>query len=154
MPKIHLYTNQSDRKKINKTLEPFFPEDTGKTFRVKQDCSILKPEIVLSLDTIGKNYAICNYAYVPQWKRYYFINDITLESDGLIALSMEVDVLMSYKSNILSSKQEVIRSESLNSPLYIDNERPLQANKLLYSLKLGTFPEVSGNNYFLTVAGG
>ena len=155
---ITLYTISCDRKQIDKSKSWDVVANITETLRVKQPSSILNPVITLALSTIGaKNYAAVNYAYVPDWGRYYFVDDITLENDGLLMLTLSVDVLMSYKGKILSSQQFIARAESLNSPLYIDSERSIQANKKISvpdSVVLGIFPESTGNNYVLTVAGG
>lgn len=155
---ISLYTISCDRKQIDKSKSWDKVVDITETFRVKQASSILNPQITLALSTIGeKNYASVNYAYVPEWGRYYFVDDITLENDSLLTLTLSVDVLMSYKDKILSSQQFISRAESLNSALYIDSEKPIQANKKISvpdSVVLGIFPESTGNNYVMTVAGG
>ena len=155
---ITLYTISCDRKQINKAKSWDKVVDITDTFRVKQPSSILNPVITLSVLTVGEDkYPNVNYAYVPLWGRYYFVDDITLEHDGLLTLTLSVDVLMSYRDKILSSQQFIARAESLNSALYIDNERPIQANKKISpsdSAVLGIFPESIGNNYILTVAGG
>lgn len=153
-----LYTISCDRKQIDKSKSWDKVVDITETLRIKQPSSILNPVITIALSTVGaKNYAAVNYAYIPDWGRYYFVDDITLENNGILTLTLSVDVLMSYKGKILSSKQFIARAESLNSPLYIDSERPIQANKKISvpdSVVLGIFPESTGNNYVLTVAGG
>ncbi len=160
---VTLYTCSCDRKKIDKTAALQNTTEITDTFRIKEPCSILNPEIELAKSTVqsnGINIARLNYAYVERFKRYYFIDDIIFENDGLIRLKMSIDVLMSYANQILSSQQEVVRAESLNSRLYIDPERPLQSNKLLDvsdTQFIGNFPESIGentNNYVMTVAGG
>ena len=162
MSDIYFYKCTCDRKKVNKASSlQVFPAPTRDntnggihTFHVKTPSSIFNPEIVINKRSLGKDYATINYAYIPMWNRYYFVDDITAENDGNIRFSMSVDVLMTYATNILKSKQFISRAESLNSNLYIDPERPIQANKLLSMEKLGNFPETTGNNYILTVAGG
>lgn len=155
---ITLYKISCDRKQIDKSKSWDKIVDITETLIVKQPSSILNPVITLALSTIGaKNYAAVNYSYVPDWGRYYFVDDITLENNGILTLTLSVDVLMSYKDKILSSQQFIARAESLNSALYIDSERPIQANKKISvpdSVVLGIFPESTGNNYVLTVAGG
>lgn len=155
-----LYTCTCDRKKINKTGALDNETRITDTFRIKEPCSILNPVVQLATSTItsaGINVYNLNYAYVKTFNRYYFINDITYLNDGLVELSMSVDVLMSYADKILASQQEITRSESVNSQSFIDTERPIQSNKILQvgtSQYLGAFPEATGNNYVITVAGG
>lgn len=165
MSDIYFYVCSCDRKKIDKSnaLAVYPSPRVGNTnggihtFKVKTPCSIFNPEILIAAESIGKSYADINYAYVPAWGRYYFVDDIIAENDGLLRFTLSVDVLMTYHVNILNSQQFVVRAESLNSALYIDTEKPIQSNKLLSMLKLGTFPEsisTTTNNYVLTVSGG
>ncbi len=157
MSDIQLYITQSDRKKVKKNVS--LVVDITQTFRIKEPSSVFNPEILLSRETVGDKYAAVNYAYVPKWERWYFIDDIIEENDGLIRYRMSVDVLMTYADKILASQQEVIRSEKINSMLFADSERPVQSQKYITYTdpakgEFGAFPEATGDNYFLTVAGG
>lgn len=150
MRTVTLYSNSSDRKVVNKNLEEIYSVKC----RLKEPCSILRPIVTLTRTSVGKRWASANYAYIPAFNRYYFIDNITLLNGGLMQIEMSVDVLQTYAEQILGSQQEVVRAQSLNSKMYIDPEMPLQANKLIDADIIGGFPDSSGNNYFLTVAGG
>ena len=152
MSEIILYKNQSDRKKINKNITEIV--DITDTFRIKENTSIINPTVILSRETVGKRYASVNYAYIPMWNRYYFVDDIVVMNDTLLSLTMTCDVLMTYRDTVMSTPQEIVRAEALNSELYIDTERPIQSNKLLDIVKIGDVPMSVGNNYAFTVAGG
>lgn len=163
---IILYSNKSDRKCIVKDLEEIV--NITESFHIKKPCSILKPVILLSRYTIGPRWADVNYVYIPDFKRYYFVDNLTISGAGVhgastpkekakggfVLLELSVDVLQTYQQQIMNQQQEVVRSEYLNSKLYVDNELPLLANKELTYNTLGLFPEASGNNYLLTTAGG
>jgi hypothetical protein len=153
MSEIILYKNNSDRKKLGKSLIQIV--DITQTFRIKEPCNIIRPEIELSRQTVGKNYASVNYAYVPMWNRYYFVNAITAEHDSLLRLTMEVDPLMSYRAMLLNTSFEIARSESLNSKYYIDTEKALINRRVVSFLNIGVIPQsAGGKKYTLTVAGG
>lgn len=158
---VNLYVCKCDRKVLNKS-----PYLTGQvkitdTFRIKEPCSLSRPVIELAKSTVLSNDEIkldrVNYAYIELFKRFYFIDDIIFKNDGIIELHMTVDVLNTYKDQIADSQQEVIRSESINTPQYADSERPLFFDRWLdasSSEVFGMVPESSGDNYYLTVAGG
>lgn len=151
---ITLYTTSSDRKQLRKTLD-----NKGITVsaHMKEPCSLMNPVVTIQQASAGSSWAQLNYVYIPTFLRYYFIDNITVLNDGLLELSMHVDVLMTYADALSAQQLEIVRSSSLNSKLYIDPEMPLQANKLLSYKKIGVFPESVGantNNYYLTVAGG
>lgn len=150
MRTVTLYINSSDRKQVVKNLQEIY----SVRCRLKEPCSILKPVITLTRSEVGKQWASANYAYIPAFNRYYFIDNITLLNGGLVQVEMSVDVLQTYQYQIMTQQQQVVRSEYLNSKMYIDTELPLQANKIITIEQIGLFPEATGNNYILTTAGG
>ena len=65
-----------------------------------------------------------NYAYIADFKRYYFINDIRYDS-GLWILSLNVDVLATYKTTIGSTSGYITRSASAGNGYIPDRAWPL-----------------------------
>ena len=82
-------------KKDNSTAYP--ATDTGTRFRcaVKTGSSIVSPVVEISTEELPA----FNYAYIPNFKRWYFITNITFER-GVWVLAMACDVLASYKKEI------------------------------------------------------
>lgn len=96
-------------KKANSTATPGSSvERETLPCQVKTPSSIISPVVQLSK---GTNPIGFNYAYISEWGRYYFINDITY-SLGVWVLDLRVDVLASFRSDIRSSEQYVLRSAS------------------------------------------
>ena len=120
---ITLYKNQSDKRYINKTLAD---AKTLTSCRIYEDNSISTPSIRIETDSvIPSGY---NYAYIPDFGRYYYITDIEV-ANGYIIVSLSVDVLMTYKSDILSSEVIVGRQESqFNTYLADDKFRAYEYN--------------------------
>lgn len=155
--RIVLYKCSCDRKCVAKENSLENPTAIKNHFRIKEPCSLLDPIVELTASNVtraGLDLAQVNYIYIERFNRFYFVNDIIYENDGLVELHCSVDVLMSYADNIYNSQQEVIRSEAVNSKMYIDPERPILTDKILTTKILGEFPETSDNNYIMTVAGG
>lgn len=156
--RIALFTCKCDRKCVAKENYLQNPKVIKNHFRIKEPCSMLDPVVQLTASNAvpsgAVNLADVNYIYIERFRRYYFINDIIYQNDGLIELHCSIDVLMSYVNNIYNSQQEVIRSEALNSARFIDNERPILVDKILTTKIIGAFPETGTNNYVMTVAGG
>lgn len=98
----------------NKLYKSFHAEYSG-SGTLREETSIIKPVVNIqsSVDTV----ASYNYAYIPEFNRYYFINDITSVTSGITQISMEVDVLMTYYSGICNMKGIIDRS---SIPDYID----------------------------------
>lgn len=120
-------------KKPNSTARP---SGSGTEFecQIKSPSSIISPVIQLSKASSPTNF---NYAYIPDWSRYYFISDITC-GIGLWILSLRVDVLASFKNDILATSQYILR----NANNYNDD--------ILDTL----YPTKAGANYNIATAGG
>lgn len=89
---VIFYYNMSDDRMINKTLA------TGELFQgvLRDECSIMSPIIRFEKDGVLRY----NYAYIPEFQRYYSITDKTSYRDGIWDVSFEVDVLMSFRNDI------------------------------------------------------
>ena len=83
---------------------------------LKDNCSVTSP--VLELKTNG--YPAYNYAYIADFNRYYYINDWTYYR-GIWSCNLSVDVLTSWRSNILGTTAFVEYSTSNYSLDYTDN---------------------------------
>ena len=78
--------------------------ESGNEFDVLADDSDV---VISSYNAISK----ANYAYIPEFERYYFINDIVSVANGLWMISMSCDVLYSFKDEILDLRPFVTRNE-------------------------------------------
>ena len=76
---------------------------------MKTSSSIVNPVIDIK---VGSNeIPEYNYAYIQAFKRYYYVTDVVYDI-GIWTLTLSVDVLATYKSDITNSRQYVLRSES------------------------------------------
>ena len=141
---IKLYKNLSEVNTIGKTLT----EESVRTGTLKDGCSVLSPSVVLT----GENLSGFNYAYIPQFSRYYFIKEITSVKSGLWEISMRVDVLETYKDSIKANTAILKRQEKIWD-MYINDEKfkAESTNKTATIM----FPQNHFNtvNFILTVAG-
>lgn len=65
-------------------------------------------DIGLSIDT---NILICNYAYIEEFNRYYFIDDIVVKSTNIYTLVLKLDVLETYRTYLLETTMLINRNE-------------------------------------------
>ena len=86
------------------------PSGGGTTYScvLIDETSLMEPTFKLE---IGSNPIGKNYAYVPDFNRYYFITDIT-SKQGFWYISCTCDVLATYKTDIGSQTHYVLRSAS------------------------------------------
>ena len=112
-------------KKVNSTAVPSSSDESlTLTCQVKTPSSIITPTVQLAKTTSPIGY---NYTFIPDWGRYYFIQDITYAL-GVWVLSLSVDVLASFRSQILNSSQYVLRSASESDGAVIDHNYPTKAS--------------------------
>lgn len=104
--KLYLYNNISAVNTINKTLEDEIEFDIN----FKDVANVLKPVIKLK----AENMITSNYAYLPDLGRYYFINNKETFPNGMYTLTLEVDVLESFKADILNSTGTATRGKHAN----------------------------------------
>lgn len=82
--------------------------------RLKDDCSVVNPVIEIAKEA-GQSWSTLlgfNYAYIPDFHRYYFIRDMVMVSNVIARFSLEIDVLASYRGEILNESHYVLRSAS------------------------------------------
>lgn len=88
---------------------------------LKTDTSIITPTLILNNLTI-EELTQCNYCYIAELKRYYFVKNINLNANNTISIDCEVDVLNSFKEEILLINGTVKRAENLSNGYIIDSE--------------------------------
>ena len=108
---IILYVNNSEKNKIGKTLT----NDFSLSGTLRDATNIINPVILIEISEIG-NY---NYCYINNFNRYYFITDITVIRTGLFAISLMVDVLESFKSDIKNLSVILLNTQNVGSSNYL-----------------------------------
>lgn len=120
---ITLYRNSAEPNRVDKS--DYLYHITTLQGTLRDECSITDPIITVEYNP-EEQFLEYNYAYIPQFKRYYYITDIVHLRTGLLELTMIVDVLMSFQTAILSCKGFIERNEFTNNPLLIDKKRVIE----------------------------
>ena len=103
---IYLYQNLSENNRMNKNLNP----PVTFTGDLKDSTSITDPTIII--ESPINIVCLYNYAYIPEFNRYYFINDIVSYSNNLTQIILHVDVLMSFRDYIKTNMATTKRQEN------------------------------------------
>ena len=126
MPSITCYSGFS--KKPNSTARPS-GTGTVKTCVFKDDVSVIAPVFLLDGVDTSINYVIYN-------SRYYFVRDIVLQNRNIMELHCEIDVLATWKSQIGSSSQYVLRSSASSDGRITDMFYPAKKDPVIKSKTL------------------
>lgn len=120
--KLKYWTNFSKRK--NSTLRPNDLQATEIDIRLKDDCSVINPVIQSSTIPID-----ANYFYIPDFGRYYFLDNTERTSQQLKDHSTEVDVLATYKPQIGATSAYIAYSSTGYDIWKLDTRTPVKATK-------------------------
>lgn len=132
-------------KKENSTSQPDGSIAYTVTCDLMDGSGMLAPTMLLN----GDNPTAYNYAYIEEFSRYYFINNWRY-SLGLWTAEMQVDVLASWKPQILSSHVYVARSSSAYSNDIRDTAYPMLSGSLESNDWVpNPFNITYGNGYFV-----
>lgn len=137
---LYLYNISDVPTKINKTLGD---AKVVNGVQKQSDTTVLNPIFVLSLDNFEYNYC-----YVPLFKRYYFINEITKQYNKFTKIDCKVDVLTTYKDSILLSSGILKRSLDYNK--YIDNDYQTEVRKQLSKIEIPISFDSKGKYVMIT----
>ena len=142
MVTIKLY---SFSKKKNSTKQP---TGSGTDFSclIKTGSSIIEPVVLLKDNPTGYNYA-----YISDFGRYYFVTDISYQI-GEWALSLTVDPMASFKTEISTLTPYVVRSASTKDGYIKDSAYPLTGAHTKSVQDWSPLPISSTGYFYLTVA--
>ena len=100
---LELYKNNSSFNTINKTLTLL----TTLNIHLKQGANLLHTQII-----IHNNDQLKELNYAKMLDRYYFVQVQTLNNNKFLLLTLDEDVLETYKKDILASSQDVIEKST------------------------------------------
>lgn len=112
----------SFNKKENSTARPSSSSATSFNCKLLKPSGILNPAIELDIG-LSNSPASYNYAYIPEFNRYYWIEEWTNNHPLWIA-RLSVDVLASYKTVIGNTDMYVLRASASYDGNIIDTLYP------------------------------
>lgn len=107
---LTLYNNKSPKNKIGKTLTN--PYKLTGTFRNETSTTSLQ----IMIEAVDLNPY--NYLYIAEFNRYYFITNIISVRTGLWLVNASIDVLESFKAEILSLNVILDTTENTGAKYY------------------------------------
>lgn len=143
---LSLYTNVSEKNCMGKTLI----HRHNYIGQLKEQCSIINPVIRIQENSPPN----LNYGYIPDFRRYYFVQNVRNVSRYIWEISLTVDVIESFKDSIKENYAIISDTESTALSRYIEGEQ-WKAN-VKNNTDIITFPNglLENGEYILITAGG
>ena len=116
MADITFYNNNSDKKCINKSLS----DATTISGNIKTQYT--SSGISIDIDTAVAGIKPFQFNYMKYDNKFYYIDNVDFLSQNIIRMNCSVDLLESYKSQILKQTAVLERSQNIYSR-YIDDDK-------------------------------
>lgn len=144
---IKLYKTSSPRKKLVKELT----DGITLVGALRAQSSVMSPTFTIQ-DTAVVGY---NYCYIPDFGRWYYINGIDALRSNLYELSLGIDVLMTYATEIKNNYAIVDKVESLGAAYnYINDGSWINTNRMKQSIINFATGFNDNGEFILITAGG
>lgn len=144
---IKLYKTYSPRKKLVKDLT----DGITLVGTLRAQSSVMSPTFTVQ-DTAVVGY---NYCYIPDFGRWYYINGIDALRSNLYELSLGIDVLMTYATEIKNNYAIVDKVESLGAAYnYINDGSWINTNRMKQSIINFATGFNDNGEFILITAGG
>ena len=147
---IKLYKYHGDNRKIEKPIELV---QTINNATIVESMDIINPVIILEVGQTFASVVSFNYIYIQDLKRYYYVNNIEIMSNGYIKIQCHVDVLKTYSKDILGSTQYVKRQQHKCTVQLADSEYNIKSNRNLTIKNFGDTIIQPNNDFILTTFG-
>ena len=148
-----LYKNSAQQDKVDKSSELEYIGTLEGT--LKTNCSIINPQVAIEYNKIVD----FNYVYISSWNRYYYVTDIQYGIKNIVIISLKVDVLMSFKTEIYNQHALIKRNEFDFNEQLVDYERAVRDNPIIEQINSTIYneffePDLDVGNIILNVIGG
>ena len=140
---ILLYKTTNANNDLNKTIS----NKVELVGALRDASSIIAPSILIQSNPIGYNYA-----YIPEFGRYYYIKNITAFRKGAYIVDLKCDVLMSFKEEILNMSGIVSRLTSGDE--YANRDIKTKCLETHRKIVFGNTPFTADGTYILVAQGG
>ena len=140
---ILLYKTTNANNDLNKTIS----DKVELVGALRDASSVIAPSILIQSNPIGYNYA-----YIPEFGRYYYIKNITAFRKGAYIVDLKCDVLMSFREEILHMSGIV--SRLTNGDEYANRDIKTKCLETHRRLDFPETPFTRNGSYILISKGG
>lgn len=150
---MQLIQSTAERNRLNK--KPYFQKTWACEGELKDNTSVINPTIIIKKTTPVPQSAY-NYLYIGEFKRYYYIENITSLYENMWQLDCRVDVLMSFAADILATKCIISKTgTSYQRNMYLnDGSFVMDSHRYNQVKKFQNGLSDSGHNILICAGGG
>lgn len=148
MASANLYIINDDKRKADKNLSNIIKENVNITY--KDATEFIRPIIMLDYDG-SWNMRDCNYIYLSDKNRYYFVEKHSFQKGQKVVYQLLVDVRTSHKEGIRALTCTVTRNENLKNGYLPDSSYKTYAYE---QIVCKAFPNKFTNNSIILMTVG
>ena len=145
---IELFKNSSESNRVDKTNYIELIDIISGVIR--EQSSILNMTLTIEYDKVP-NF---NYVYIPIFNRYYYVDDVVSVSNKLWAISLSVDVLMTYKDKLLECKAFIDRNENAFNPKIPDKRKVIEQGQNIITIAAENEVFEETGSYIISLSNG
>lgn len=120
-----------------------------------RDVSNVVSPVVLIERNLSQLIDVYNYAYIPEFNRYYFITEMQSYRNNFVLLSLSVDVLYSFRNEILNNVAIIDKAQQTEfSNMYYDDGSFVTDARDFYTVKSFENGFNDTGEFILITAGG
>lgn len=117
---VNFYNISDDPRTVGKTLGNVV--HTAECV-VTESCTLLTPALLLAYNS---SVLLCNYLQIPEWNRYYFFKNPSVQPGGKMVIHGEIDALQSFADGIKNTECIVARQENKRNWALADPKEPFE----------------------------
>ena len=144
---IQLFNTPSENNRVGKTLHAI----SSAQCTVKGNISFITPTVLFAYDGI---IADINYAYIPDYARYYFIRDIRGITGNRYEIMLKCDVLESFKADIKNCPAILANTENVGLNRYLPSDAYVRSVKSKTDIITFDNGLLDNGEFILITAGG
>lgn len=124
---ITFYRTLSEKNRVNKILTL----DKSITGTLKEKTDVINPSIIVKA---VNNFNVFNYNYcfIHELNRYYYVDTVKIVNAVLYEIELTIDVLMTYKSDILNLECKIDRYSGTNENNRLNTSEDYTTTKINY----------------------
>ncbi len=125
-----LYKNTAEPHRVNKAGYLETVGEIGGVFRDSASYSSLQ------IDIEYDKLIDFNYIYLVEFDRYYYVSDVTTVNNKLWTLTLDIDVLYTYRNAIMNLDGFIDRNENTTNPLIVDKKIVTEMGEHIYTFSV------------------